>query len=238
MSLDPIFPGHEDLYEPSKIYLFGKPFKGLRYVREDLAASEFNSQPDGQRLDMPPPDLEETLLRDRYGPESSPTGVKDGAGTNPPFNPPRQATLRNQPQLARIYSFSHGGNYHKLPCPLIYMVWGPGHSPDDEQQSKESGLPSFETQNTGLEGKGWRFGSDIKVWKMDKNDRSMVIDLEIGDLEDILLEPVFSETDGDFADAPESRMRAASRMRMNSRMRAASRMRMTSRMRMAGPHQD
>ena len=67
MALDPIFPGHEDLYEPSKIYLFGKPFKGLQYVRNDLARSKYNSPPAGQRIDMPPGLTEETLIRDRFG---------------------------------------------------------------------------------------------------------------------------------------------------------------------------
>ncbi len=276
MSLDPIFPGHEDLYEPSKIYLFGKPFKGLKYVREDLARSKFDAPPTGERIDMPPGITEETLIRDRFGPESGAqppptvTVIVDQDGDKPQefkgtlegtsvtiksTDGPRKgekvsgtltfddtnrnniATQTNTPRLARIYSFSYGGHYYKLPCPLIYLVWGSGQNPIDDDQT--AGLPQFQTLNTGLEGKGWRFASDIRVWKMDKNDKSMVIDMEIGDLDDILLNPIFQlHQNSPTSNELSSRAVAASRAVMNSRAVIASRAVMTSRAVMAGAHQE
>jgi hypothetical protein len=224
MALDAIIQGTEDLYEVSKIYLFGKPFKSLRFVRDELAGSSFNSQGDNKRVDIPPSEVERTLIRDRFGPDAD---KKDGQGQcdDQPYDPIEQATQRNTPRLARIYSFTYEGQYYKLPYPLIYLVWGDGGQPDTDEGS---GLPSFKTQNTGLEGKGWRFASDIRVWKMDKHESSMVIDLEVGELEDILLEPV-CDTDED--GAVSSRARVASRARMSSRAR------MNSRARMMGGHQ-
>jgi hypothetical protein len=70
MAFNPKFANHDDLYELTKIYLFGKPFKGLSYDREDLAGSEHNiggaaGATVKKRIDMPPQEPEATYLRDR-----------------------------------------------------------------------------------------------------------------------------------------------------------------------------
>lgn len=230
MALDSILQGTEDLYEVSKIYLFGKPFRSLRFVRDELAGSSFNSQGDNQRVDIPPSEVERTLIRDRFGPDAD---SKDGRGEceNEPYDPIQQATQRQSPGLARIYSFSYEGQYYKLPYPLIYLVWGDGEHPDADEGP---GLPRFETQNTGLEGKGWRFASDIRVWKMDKHESSMAIDIDVGEMKDILLD-AFNQYSSEFSS---SRATMTGRATMASRATMNSRATMSSRATMAGPHQD
>ena len=229
MALDPIIQGTEDLYEVSKIYLFGKPFKSLRFVRDELAGSAFDSHGAGERLDMPPDETEKTLLRDRFGPQSV-TEEKAAADDTRPHDPLYEANKRKTPRLARIYSFSYEGQYFKLPYPLIYLVWGEGECPD---ANEGPGLPRFETQNTGLEGKGWRFASDIRVWKMDKHETSMAIDVEVGKLEDILIDPICSEEDDELLT---SRGKMASRGKIASRGKMTSRGKMASRGKMVGSH--
>jgi len=216
MALDPRDFLTEDLFEPTKVYLFGKKFKGLNFDLSALGRTPCHAPKTADDFQMPPPNLETALRRKMYGAQS---GEADGVREQEDFL---------EPLLARIYSFSYEGLYHKLPRPTIYLVWGKGVHP--EQQSTESGAPPFQTVDTGMEGKDFRFASDIRAWKMDRLDVSIAIDLEIGNLEGILLAPVFSmEEMASGADG--SRMAMASRMAMNSRMA------MTSRMAMAGPHQ-
>lgn len=223
----------EDLYEPTKIYLFGKRFQSLELKLGDLLKTNFRTdakeKEEGRREDnqfMPPPTLEATLRR-----RAATTRKVYGKGKENLREPDQAAGL------ARIYSFSFEGHYYKMPRPLLYLVWGEGEEPDASKG--KAGGAGFSARDTGLASKGFSFARDIRVWKMDRLDLSIVIDLEVGKLEHILLEPVFAALEGDgAASGGGSRMAMASRMAMNSRMAMASRMAMSSRMAMVGPHQE
>jgi hypothetical protein len=223
----------EDLYEPTKIYLFGKRFQSLELRVGDLLKTDFRGDAKEKDEDygegnqfMPPPTLERTLRQKRAATKK--VSGKDKENLREPDQPPA---------LARIYSFSYEGHYYKMPRPLVYMVWGDGEDPDT--QKGKSGSASFQVRDTGLASKGFKFARDIRVWKMDRLDISIVIDLEVGKLENILLEPVFVALEQEASSSGGgSRMAVASRMAMNSRMAMSSRMAMASRMAMVGPHQD
>lgn len=233
MALDALDELFEDLYEPTKVYLFGKRFKSLEFRSGDLLKTNHKSDMKekdeargGNNQAMPPPRLERTLRS-----KAASTGTVPGRDND---------TLREadqEPTLARIYSFSYEGHYYKLPRPLVYLVWGDGEDP--ETQKGKSASSTFSTRDTGLASKGFRFGRDIRAWKMDRLDISVAIDIEVGKLENILIEPVFMVLEQDSAGSGGgSRMAMASRMAMNSRMAMSSRMAMASRMSMVGPHQE
>ena len=228
MALDPLQLFTEDLYEPTKIYLFGKKFRGLRLALNELRRTPYDAtELKENNSPMPPGTLEQEYRRIRYGEELS--GNKD----DPNAIPSESDILCDQdlePTLARIYSFSYEGNYYKLDYPLIYMVWGNGIPP--EEVDSESGLPKFLTRNTGIEGKDWRFGSDIRVWKIDRHDKSICIDLDIGSFKEILLEPC------DEAEIMSARAKMASRAKVASRAKMTSRAKLAARAKMVGAHQE
>ncbi|KAA3624802.1 MAG: hypothetical protein DWQ08_09990 [Proteobacteria bacterium] len=233
MALDAIDELFEDLYEPTKVYLFGKRFRSLEFRIGDLLKTNYKSdtkEKDEARGNdnqaMPPPRLERSLRRKAASTRKVPGKDNDTL---------REAT--EEPTLARIYSFAYEGHYYKLPRPLVYLVWGDGEDP--EKHKGKAGPSVFSTRDTGLASKGFRFGSDIRAWKMDRLDLSVAIDIEVGKVENILLEPVFMMLEQDGAGSGGgSRMAMASRMAMNSRMAMSSRMAMASRMAMVGPHQE
>ncbi len=222
----------EDLYEPTKIYLFGKRFHSLELKLGDLLKTDYRSdskEKDDSRGEdnafMPPPTLEATLRRKMASNRKVYGKGKENL---------REPDLL--PNLARIYSFTYEGHYYKMPRPLVYVVWGEGE--DTDSHKGKSGASSFMVRDTGLASKGFQFAKDIRVWKVDRLDLSMVVDIEVGKFENILLEPVFMTLEQDGGAGGGSRMAMASRMAMNSRMAMTSRMAMASRMAMVGPHQE
>ncbi|GJL83787.1 MAG: hypothetical protein DHS20C01_34210 [marine bacterium B5-7] len=243
MALDPKKDFLEDLYEPTKIYLFGKRFTSLKLQTNKLKKTEHRLDvgdaagggDNVKDIPMPPPKLERMFRRNKKGKEFR---VPQNPDPNDPDDDDDDTRIGEtnelKPRLSRIYSFSYEGHYYKLPCPRIFMVWGKGEPADDNTSRKQKGWSQFKTVDTGLESKGFRFGSDIRVWKIDRLDMSMAIDLEFGKFQNILLEPMFMmlEQNASGAANGSSRMAMASRMAMNSRMA------MASRMAMVGPHQD
>lgn len=252
MARDPLSEIFEDLYEPTKLYLFGKRFRGLKLKLSELKKTEHtvdvaDRKAVGQRGDdvvrhedvpMPPPRLERMFRREVQGDEFKSSGQDDGDD-----NKTISKGVKLKPKLSRIYSFSYEGHYYKLPAPRVYLVWGNGEPADENSQRKTQGEAAFRAADTGLEGKDFRFASDIRVWKMDLLDLSLAVDLEVGSMQSILLEPMVMLLDQEAGGGGQSRMAMASRMAMNSRMAMASRMAMSSRMAMAsrmamvGPHQ-
>jgi hypothetical protein len=92
----------------------------------------------------------------------------------PPSGPPSA--------LARIYGYSYLGRYTALARPAIFLVHGDG----------EPALPAA-PESTSVDKSGQAFtcgdfSSDIKVWEYDRGDFSLRLDIDIGPLEQILIE--------------------------------------------------
>jgi hypothetical protein len=169
-------PNFETFFEPTRIWLFGKPFDGLAYNPSPTGRwtspgnyeGEFNtrySNPGAGSLPMPPKRLERTLRR---GCDVSPNG-----GVSRP-------ALDEQQFFARIYSFTYEAHYHRLPRPLLFLVNHPG-------QPLGNG-PAEPTKFTGVEARDWNFSSDIRVWAVDRKDMAVCLDIEIGNYQEILLD--------------------------------------------------
>ena len=92
-----------------------------------------------------------------------------------PPNLSEQAVRQQDLRIARIYGFSFEGTYHKLPRPLLFLVRGKGVKAEANGQ--------FQTAVTGMASKGFRFGSDVCAWHLDRLDTTVCLDLEVGTLQ-------------------------------------------------------
>jgi hypothetical protein len=103
------------------------------------------------------------------------------------------AFLKNQlasgtPQFARIYGFSFEGHYYDLPKPAMFLVHGDGVEPDFKAHDRTT------VDASGVVAREWELSSsaagakDLRIWEYDKGDFSIRLDIETGQLEDILLE--------------------------------------------------
>ncbi len=86
------------------------------------------------------------------------------------------AKLGDAPRLARIYGFSHEGQYYDLARPTIFLVDGDGRPCGDDVAS------------TGVAAKPPEFADGLFVWDYDRSDFSLRMDIDVGPLERILLD--------------------------------------------------
>jgi hypothetical protein len=170
-----IDPSIETFLEPTRILLFGKPFPTLRYDPNPMIQpapgreSEFEpyaSVPAGADLPMPPGRVEQALR-----------------------------LVGDQGIFARIYGFSHEGSYYKMPRPVLFLVRGEGVRQRAPEDPLENGATRFTTRFTGVEAKDWHFGTDIRVWAVDKHDIAVRLDIEIGDFDQVLLQSLAAGRD-------------------------------------------
>ena len=92
-------------------------------------------------------------------------------------------------RLARIYGFSFEGQYYELPKPALFLVHGEG-----EILARGSNTRS-EIDTSGVMARDWEFSeptstNDIRMWEYDKGDFSIRLDIDSGQLWQILLEPM------------------------------------------------
>lgn len=185
-NIDPLI---ETFLEPTRIFLFGKPFPTLTYNPTPMSAPGANTE--FETYDAPaqdsalptPPGLVEQALRQ----------AEDGG------------------MFARIYGFSFEGHYYKLPRPLLFLVQGEGsfRNPED---AVTGGWRLFDTRFVGVEGKDWQFGNDIRVWAVDKHDIAICLDLDIGSYDQVLLQSLTAgQEESAFRTASTTRTAASSR---------------------------
>ena len=197
----------ETFFEPTRIWLFGKPFPTLAYVPSTMT---------GKTGDRPGTGSDGTHA-DEFMPYETPKESTPGAFSPLPMPPRRieRKLRRNQPSLqifARIYSFSFEGHYYKLPRPLLFLVSPGGFRPDDTRAGASNGIPPFNTKLVGIEAKDWQFADDILVWAVDKRDLAVCLDLEVGPYQEVLLDSqVAFEEEMASRGSPGSRGSAASR---------------------------
>lgn len=222
--VDPLI---ETFFDPTRIFLFGKPFDSLTYAPGSMNAAgpfrefeNYNPPAAGAELPMPPSRLERTLRR------ATPDGI-----------------------FARIYSFSFEGHYYTMPRPLLFLVRGPGAVPPRSRRPEGLAPPPgagpldqhfvFRTRYTGLEAKDWHFSDDIRVWAVDKKDLAVCLDLEVDNYERILLDSMIAfQEEIASRGAIAGRGAAASRGAAAARGAAASRGAASFRGAMLGPHQE
>ena len=177
MTYPNVNPDFETFFEPTRIWLFGKPFPSLVYARNSMGpgpgnANEFVNYPDAgaadvgllNQLPMPPRRIERALRRQYVDPAGN----------------------AHAPIFARIYSFSFEGHYYTLPRPLLFLVSNNGQSP--QRVGFVNGYPAFDTKFVGIEAKDWQFSNDILGWAVDKRDLAVCLDMEVGPYQEILLD--------------------------------------------------
>ena len=93
------------------------------------------------------------------------------------FNAPK-ATEEIQPQFARIYGFVYVGAYYELDVPALFLVHGKGTKVKDHQLA-----------NNGLAAQDFTFAKDLFAWDHDQSDFSIRLDVQVGPIDEILLDP-------------------------------------------------
>jgi hypothetical protein len=214
--IDPLI---ETFLEPTRIFLFGKPFPTLKYDPDPMSSGTGATGTASSTVEFEP-----------YTVPASSGSVRSGTQAGLPMPPGRVEQALRQVEdegiFARIYGFSYEGHYYKLPRPVLFLVRGEGRSQPPEEVGS-GGASAFSTRFVGVEGKDWQFGSDIRVWAVDKHDIAICLDLEVGSYDQVLLQPVTAE--------PEE---SPFRTRAASGTTAASRTRASFRGAAVGPHQD
>lgn len=99
-----------------------------------------------------------------------------GGGDNGPFKGLADKLKVADPQLARIYGFSHEGQYYDLARPAIFLVKGSGTAVGNE-------LPDTRIAATPPE-----LAGQVFAWDYDRDDFSLRIDIDVGSLERILVD--------------------------------------------------
>lgn len=97
-----------------------------------------------------------------------------------------------KPSLARIYGFSHLATYHKLPEPLVFLVFAAGLPVPSGSLD-----PDASSEIGGVNPKGRVFAEDVQMWTCDQLDMALRIDIRIGWFKDLLLDEVARDDDSD-----------------------------------------
>ena len=96
------------------------------------------------------------------------------------------------PRFAKIYGFAFEGTYYDLPEPVIFLVHDEGDEvakpnvPADNasRAPKEPGIG-------GVAAADYQMADDIRVWRYDKADQTMRMDVMTGQFEQVLLDIYF-----------------------------------------------
>ena len=168
----------EGLLAPGVIRLFGRPFEGLVLGEEGIDLCLNNQMV--LRYEVHRLQAELDALR---------ALVANGTPKTAAEAAPAPAAARDgdcKPILARIYGFSYLGNYYKIANPPILRVYGPG-IPIDPGYNPENTM-----DNLGVEFKTQDFVQGIRMWSTDHLDVIVRIDITIGWLREVLLDPEMS----------------------------------------------
>ena len=200
----------ETFFEPTRIWLFGKKFESLRYYPSTMNFSPYGVRDDGS-LPMPPKRIERTLRRgllvDKKGGTPKEVDIE-----NPSSFFARIYSFSYEGHYYRLprpllFLVNDDGD----------PVGGPrgegsrGEGSEDEGGAKQSPAsksartnPSaqhaapqsqrvgasrrFTAEFTGVEARDWDFSNDIRVWRVDRKDLVVCLDIEVGNYQEILLD--------------------------------------------------
>jgi hypothetical protein len=224
MPFPKVDPMIETFLEPTRIFLFGKPFPTLEYNPTPMSGGA------GTRAVSPDEEFDAYTVSIQTSGEDREAEATVQVDLPIPPGPVEQAfrEVEDDGIFARIYGFSFEGHYYKMPRPLLFLVRGDNARSRIPEETAAGGERQFNTRFTGVEGKDWQFGSDIRVWAVDKHDIAVCLDLEIGRYDEVLLQSFTAgQEESGFRSA------AASRSALASRSSAVS-----FRSAVVGPHQD
>jgi hypothetical protein len=217
MSFPEVDGDFETFFEPTRLWLFGKPFKSLEY-----APSSMGKWPEGPGQNTKDPDYGPTEGIGEFTPDYA--AGSNGALPMPPKRIERtlrrglevgsrgEVTIKERQFFARIYSFSYEGHYYRLPRPLLFLVNKPGvpvggdrvegakrqqddtagANPPSHHAGRGPRAPRFSAKYTGVEARDWDFSADILVWAVDRKDLTLCLDVEIGNYQEILLDSMIA----------------------------------------------
>jgi len=192
----------ESLLAPGLIRLFGREFQGLTLTPEVVDPTSNNpivlqDQIRGltrelqdqireltRRLDqVQPPAVQPQVAAP---PQPAPPQAPDPDADPDPNVDAEEPEQDGRARLARIYGFSYLGNYFKIANPPVLRVYGQGFP-------VRSGLdPENRMDILGVEFKDEDFVRGIRMWPSDHLDVTVRIDITIGWLREILLDPDMS----------------------------------------------
>jgi hypothetical protein len=152
----------ETLLSPSNIILYGRELLDLQIV---------------QQLPNPNP------------PPANIPNYPPGLGSNQML---RAQLADPNATLARIYAFSFEGHSWDLYKPAIFLVHGPGVPAEPNPPPGRASMAPATADETGVAAQSYSYSSDMMMWPYEKGDFSIRMDVEVGSLEEILLESVLN----------------------------------------------
>lgn len=103
-----------------------------------------------------------------------------------------QFDKKADPRLARIYAFSFEGHSWDLYRPAIFLVHGKGDPAESSTPGGGAARGPGKTDETGVAAQSYSYSEDMRIWRYEKADLSIRLDIEAGSFEQILLESVMN----------------------------------------------
>jgi hypothetical protein len=170
----------EGLLAPGVIRLFGRKFEGLILGKEGIDPTSNNPLVLQEQIEGLTKRLDDIK---KPAEEPPPPADADLDPDDDPVDKPQDGTAR----LARIYGFSYLGNYYKIANPPVIRVYGQGFP------VRSGFAPDNHMNILGVEFKDEDFVRGIRMWPSDHLDVAVRIDITIGWLREILLDPDMSK---------------------------------------------
>ena len=170
----------EGLLAPGVIRLFGRKFEGLELGKEGYDPTSNNPLVLQDQVD----ELARQMAELRPHPAEPPAEGPGDPDLDPNDDP--EEVQDRKARLARIYGFSYLGHYYKIANPPVLRVHGQGFP------VKPGWQPENHMDILGVEFKHSDFVRGIRMWPIDQLDVIVRIDITIGWVRELLLDPEMS----------------------------------------------
>ncbi|MEM7222025.1 MAG: pentapeptide repeat-containing protein [Pseudomonadota bacterium] len=84
---------------------------------------------------------------------------------------------KDEPTFARVYGFVYVGAYYELDVPALFLVHGSGTPVENHKLTNKLAAQDF------------TFSKNLLAWDHDQSDFSIRLDVQVGPLDEILLDP-------------------------------------------------
>lgn len=178
----------EGLLAPGVIRLFGREFEGLKLGEGGIDPTSNNPlvlQEQIERLARRLDEFQQKAAAPQQAGGQPPAAAQPQA-PDPNDPPDSDEPQDGTPRLARIYGFSYLGNYYKIANPPVLRVYGQGFT------VRPGFAPENQMDILGVEFKDEDFVRGIRMWPSDHLDVAVRIDITIGWMREILLDPDMS----------------------------------------------
>ncbi|WP_282119445.1 hypothetical protein [Ruegeria atlantica] len=96
------------------------------------------------------------------------------------------------PRFAKIYGFAFEGTYYEMPEPVIFLVHGKGELvADPDKPADDVSRAPQDPSIGGVAAADYQVADGIRVWRYDKSDQTMRMDVMTGQFEQVLLDIYF-----------------------------------------------